>query len=350
MPTLSSMNIPPPKSWEEFEDICLSSFKLRWTSPNLTKHGRQGQAQNGVDIYGDDYLGVFVGVQCKKYDLELTKKTIEIEIESAEKFKPELKGFFIATTAPSDAKIQSAVRLISEKRVAAGKFPVGIFFWNDIVQDLANNEATFSKHFPQLNIKGLNSKPSQRNIAILDIVFNGVNFDQSMNLIFSNVNEDPNQLLILCHLLGSAAMQLMEENRYAELIKDLKYIEDYVMPWAEGKEQRPEGWEPVRKLVKKIEQKIIRLQYELANEEMAIFQLGLALAGWDRSAVKDKKISERDEKSLMRLTKKLFGKTPKSIRKELKVYKEDKLLGVWNIPFKCYVICKDRLIRKQLKS
>lgn len=61
MPTLSSMFIPVPTSWKEFEKITLSSLKIKWNSPNLTLHGRQGQLQNGVDIYGDDYLGRFVG-------------------------------------------------------------------------------------------------------------------------------------------------------------------------------------------------------------------------------------------------------------------------------------------------
>jgi hypothetical protein len=106
MPTLPSMNIPTPRYWEEFEDICLSSFKLRWTSPNLTKHGRQGQAQHGVDIYGEDRLGVLVGIQFKKYEDELTEKTVEKEIEKAEKFTPGIKALYFATTAPADTKIQ----------------------------------------------------------------------------------------------------------------------------------------------------------------------------------------------------------------------------------------------------
>lgn len=348
MPTLSSLNIPTPKSWDEFEDICLSSFKLRWTSPNLTKHGRQGQPQNGVDIYGEDHLGLFVGIQCKKYDLELTTKTVEEEIEKAENFKPDLKAFYIATTAPSDTKIQSAIRLISGKRVSANKFPVGIFFWNDIIQDLANNEAVFAKHFPQLSIKGTNAQNGQKFIAILDLVYYGVNFNQSMNLLFGEVYEDPNQLAILCNVLESAAMQLMTEKKQQNLIADLKYIEDYVLPWVEGKEKRDDGWAPVTKKVKNVELKIIGLQYELSNDELAVFQLGMALANWDRTAVNDRKIRQKDEDNIIKLTRKLFGKTPKEIKDEIKIYKDDKTVGVVNIPFKCYITCKDYIIQKQL--
>lgn len=314
----------------------------------MTKHGRQGQPQNGVDIYGEDNLGQFVGVQCKRYDLELTTKTVEEEIEKAEKFKPDLKAFFIATTAPSDTKIQSAIRLISGKRVAADKFPVGIFFWNDIIQDLANNEEVFAKHFPQLSIKGTNTQNGKKLIAILDLVYYGVNFNQSMNLLFGDVYEDPNQLSILCNVLESAAMQLMTEKKQQNLIADLKYIEDYVLPWVEGKENRDDGWAPVSKKVKSVEQKVSGLQYELSNDELAVFQLGIALANWDRTAVNDRKIRQKDEDNIIKLTRKLFGKTPKEIKDEIKTYKDDKTVGVVNCPFKCYVTCKDYIIQKQL--
>ena len=348
MPTLASLNIPTPKSWDEFEDICLSSFKLRWMSPNLTKHGRQGQPQNGVDIYGEDNLAQFIGIQCKKYEIELTQKTIEEEINKAEKFKPDLKALYFATTAPSDTKTQSTIRLISAKRTASNKFPVGIFFWNDIVQDLANNEAIFAKHFPQLNIKGTNTQNGQKLIAILDLVYYGVNFNQSMHLLFGEFYEDPNQLSILCNVLESAAMHLITEKKQQNLIADLKYIEEYVLPWAEGKEKRDEGWAPVTKKVKNIEQKIIGLQYELSNEELAVFQLSMSLANWDRAAVNNRKLKQKGEDKIVKLTRKLFGKTPKEIKRQIKIYKDDKTVGAVNCPFNSYIICKDYIIQKQL--
>jgi hypothetical protein len=44
--------IAPPKSWETFEDLCLALFKAVWRDPNAQKHGRRGQAQAGVDVFG----------------------------------------------------------------------------------------------------------------------------------------------------------------------------------------------------------------------------------------------------------------------------------------------------------
>lgn len=71
MPTLSSMKIPPPKNWDEFECICQSALKIKWGSPNLQRNGRQGRPQAGVDIYGEDDLGRFVGVKSKNVGAEL---------------------------------------------------------------------------------------------------------------------------------------------------------------------------------------------------------------------------------------------------------------------------------------
>lgn len=59
--------ILPPKSWENFEDLCHQLFKAVWRDPYAQKNGRRGQKQHGVDIYGSpaaDYH-IYQGVQCK---------------------------------------------------------------------------------------------------------------------------------------------------------------------------------------------------------------------------------------------------------------------------------------------
>ena len=44
--------IPPPKSWEKFEDLIRALFAAVWASPLAQKNGRSGQEQHGVDVYG----------------------------------------------------------------------------------------------------------------------------------------------------------------------------------------------------------------------------------------------------------------------------------------------------------
>jgi hypothetical protein len=56
----------PPKTWEQFEELCADTFQAAWKDPTLVRHGRAGQRQHGVDIiarHGGKYP---VGLQCKR--------------------------------------------------------------------------------------------------------------------------------------------------------------------------------------------------------------------------------------------------------------------------------------------
>lgn len=175
MPTLAGTVLPPPRSWDEFEEIALSAAKLRWNSADLYRHGRQGQRQDGVDIFGHAADGRHIGVQGKNTVSGITLATIEAEIAQAETFQPPLDALYIATTAKRDAPIQKQVRLISQRRKKRGKFPVAVLFWEDICQDLASDDAVLFKHFPQF-------RPSTDRVREHDRKL----FDELSNLLSSN--------------------------------------------------------------------------------------------------------------------------------------------------------------------
>lgn len=148
MPTIASSVVPPPKSWDEFEELTLSASKLRWDSTDFFRNGRQGQKQEGVDIWGHDVQRL-VGVQCKNTIDGVSLGVVEKEIVNAEAFEPKLEHLYIATTADRDAPLQKAVRTLSRDRNLAGKFKVDILFWDDICGDLAGDDDVFFKHYPQ---------------------------------------------------------------------------------------------------------------------------------------------------------------------------------------------------------
>ncbi|EAB0396746.1 hypothetical protein D9S00_21450, partial [Escherichia coli] len=150
MVTYNSMLLPPPKSWDEFEDMCKSSFQLRWSNPNLNRHGRSGQRQDGVDVYGDDSLGRFVGIQCKNTVSGISTATIDDELLKAEKFRPKITVLYIATTAPRDVSIQRYVRTLNDARQLKGLFPVDVVFWEDISFDLSKDPAVLKMYYPQM--------------------------------------------------------------------------------------------------------------------------------------------------------------------------------------------------------
>lgn len=163
MPTISNSHIPPPKSWEEFEDITLSAAKLRWKSTEFFGNGRKGQRQDGVDVFGTTPDKQLVGVQCKNSIGGLAESLVIQEIDNAESFQPALNALYIATTAPRDAPLQASVRKISADRRASGKFSVDLLFWDDIAGDLASDEQVFFRHYPQFSpVKDLSMEHDQR--------------------------------------------------------------------------------------------------------------------------------------------------------------------------------------------
>lgn len=166
MPTLAHSNLPTPKSWDEFEDITLSAMQVRFSSSNLVRHGRQGQRQDGVDIYGDDDKNKFIGVQCKNTLDGLTVKLIGTEVSHAESFSPKITHLYIATTAKRDAQLQKHVREINVIRKGANNFTVGLLFWDDICSDLCGDDSKVFKHYPQF--KGNKDNKKEADKALYD--------------------------------------------------------------------------------------------------------------------------------------------------------------------------------------
>jgi hypothetical protein len=148
MPTLLQMRIPLSVSSSEFEDITRSALKIRWKSSNLQRFGRNGQSQYGVDIAGLDDLRRNVGVQCRSEE-KITIAKIKAAAVKAEEYQPSLQAFYLATGTTRDGRLHQAVMLYSEKRQRAGKFPIGILFWEDLYEELVTDIDEFGKHYPQ---------------------------------------------------------------------------------------------------------------------------------------------------------------------------------------------------------
>jgi WD40 repeat protein len=157
MPSLSSLSLPRSRNWQDFEDLCRDLWRCLWRDPETQKHGRSGQPQAGVDVYGRPSCGSkWVGVQCKvKGEHErLTRDEIEAEVEKAGSFAPALSRFVIATTAPSDVAAQEVARVLTVDRLNRGAFPVSIASWDEIQLDLAHYPDLVAKHYPQFICRG----------------------------------------------------------------------------------------------------------------------------------------------------------------------------------------------------
>ena len=139
--------IGKPENWQDFESLCKVLWGEIWNCPEIKKNGRNGQLQQGVDIYGIPETETrYYGIQCKGKDdytkSKLTEKEISAEIEMARLFKPSLKKFYFATTANKDSKIEEYVRIQDEESRKKGDFEIHLFSWEDIVDLIDEHKRT----------------------------------------------------------------------------------------------------------------------------------------------------------------------------------------------------------------
>lgn len=142
---------PPPKGWDQFEDLCADIFQLEWQDPMLVRHGRAGQPQHGVDIVGRHGAEWPVAVQCKNKSVwpvkRLTATELDEEVEKAKGFKPALKAFYLVSTAPDDEALQAHARKITAEHLVQGLFPVAVFGWGELERRAKRHKSVAARHF-----------------------------------------------------------------------------------------------------------------------------------------------------------------------------------------------------------
>lgn len=102
-------------------------------SPNVTKNGRRGQQQKGVDVWGyrDGRINHVVGIQCKLKGLghDLTEDEVREEWKAALTFDKNLKEYFILTTAENDGKMEELARELASELFEAEGRSVEFYVW-----------------------------------------------------------------------------------------------------------------------------------------------------------------------------------------------------------------------------
>jgi cellulose synthase operon protein C len=153
MTNILSRALPPPSNWQDFERLCFDVFSRIWKTNDAEMHGRAGQPQAGVDVYGTDRVeGCFVGVQCKGkdqgYGNGLAAQELREEVQKARSFDPPLDVFVLATTALNDATIQSLARALSDEHKQQDLFEVRVVGWTTLRQQLTDHPDVVKKYFP----------------------------------------------------------------------------------------------------------------------------------------------------------------------------------------------------------
>ncbi len=140
-----AVELPIPRDWQVFEDFCRDLFAAEWGDPETEKHGRPGQADHGVDVFGQRN-GKWAAVQCKRRrqfpEVKLSKAEIRAEVASAQGFELPLDLLVIATTAPVDAPLQTFAAGLrkndSDPRVIVSG-------WQALVERLQDHPQIFEK-------------------------------------------------------------------------------------------------------------------------------------------------------------------------------------------------------------
>lgn len=209
----SSVSIPQPKDWQDFERNARILFECILNDPGVKNNGVQGQRQCGVDIYGrqDGKGTAWVGIQCKGKKAGLGKKVrkaeLRKEVAEALKFTPPLARFILITTASDDVKIDQEARLITHEHQEKGvPFTVEVWGWDTL-------EARISEHSRAIMAFSPDSTPFT-------------------NQILENQEESKNQILAEIRKIGiqfggntvaepvdktSETMEILDRNLHAEI-------------------------------------------------------------------------------------------------------------------------------------
>lgn len=153
--SFSAYQLPPPADWQAFERFTRDLFAAHWKDPVALMHGRTGQAQAGVDVYGlNAATGAIEGVQCKgkdgRYKHSVSTDELRAEVQKALTFEPPLSRYYLVTSGAADVAVQKEARLITEEHAAEGKFPVQVFSWDHLLTMLKDNKKVAREHFRSL--------------------------------------------------------------------------------------------------------------------------------------------------------------------------------------------------------
>lgn len=151
MVDLSSVEIPKPLNWQDFQRACVPLFRNVLRDPLTQEWGREGQNQHGIDLSGfrDGDTSKPVGVQCKRFEDPLTEAALRAAVTKAREFVPPLRELIVATTSDRDAKIQAVCQQITRELIAEG-WPcrVVVMGWQDLRAEIARYPEALEAFLP----------------------------------------------------------------------------------------------------------------------------------------------------------------------------------------------------------
>ncbi|KAA6329282.1 hypothetical protein EZS27_021893 [termite gut metagenome] len=161
-------NYPKPANWQDFQ-IFIKDLLNEKYEKGFDIYGRNGQAQDGIDILGRFNNNTF-GTQCKRLDIDLTLKLIKDEIVKTDKSDLKLSRYIFATTCPRDKNIQKEIIEFNTKRRNNSLFEIELWFWETIEDEINGNLNIQTKYYENIFSK---IDPKYKELHILDAIRTG---------------------------------------------------------------------------------------------------------------------------------------------------------------------------------
>ena len=207
MTDILRFHLPKPKNWQDFEELARDLFDAEWKTDDTELHGRPGQSQHGVDVYGTDrQFNKLVGVQCKlkngNQDKALKENEIREEVEKAKNFTPPLDRFILATTGLRDANNQKVAREINDQHKKSGLFEFSVMGWCDIERLLSRHPEVVKRHMPRvplianrINMSTFNQPIEDHDNRIIRKIESLPPRDSLTSIITKSTNSQPDDIL-----------------------------------------------------------------------------------------------------------------------------------------------------------
>lgn len=234
MPSLRGMGngLPIPQDDKEFEIIVKDYCKKIYNNADL--FGRNGQKQNGIDIFSvneDD--NTIIGIQCKFYS-KINKKDIDSIINELEGFTQPLSKIIIATTAKRDSKIQEYTLELNVTR----EVKIEMLYWDTISDIIVTDEEMLKRHYPQsIQILYFNSKKNENTMEDMINEFNTfiqecyiiqyLNIDQVTQGVEIELVGHVDVFIIQVGLLLQRYILFQQEKKYIAIKKILRLMNEY---------------------------------------------------------------------------------------------------------------------------
>ncbi|MGD0090900.1 MAG: hypothetical protein ABSE73_13365 [Planctomycetota bacterium] len=153
------MELSPPQWWQQFQELTLDLVRHLWPdhlSADIV--GREGQSQDGLDIFVHRKDDELIGVQCKRVREmdaggrlrpggEFSQDDLVKFVTDAEEYSPPISRFVLATTALPDTSLQQFAISLTQDRAKAKKCGVEIWFWTRFQMEINKSRELLYRHY-----------------------------------------------------------------------------------------------------------------------------------------------------------------------------------------------------------